>query len=81
MDRKVDPCEDFYSFACGGFEAKTIIPEDQLSVDIFSLIYDRMNQQLLFLMEKPIKADEAESFKLIKKLYQLCVNKSDLISY
>ena len=27
MDRKVDPCQDFYKFACGGFIADTVLPE------------------------------------------------------
>ena len=27
MDRKVDPCQDFYKFACGGFIANTVLPE------------------------------------------------------
>ena len=29
MDRKVDPCQDFYKFACGGFIADTVLPEDK----------------------------------------------------
>ena len=27
MDRNVDPCHDFYKFACGGFIANTVLPE------------------------------------------------------
>ena len=27
MDRDVNPCENFYDFACGGFVKKTILPE------------------------------------------------------
>lgn len=80
MDKKIDPCEDFYSFACGGFEAKTTIPEDQSIADIFTLINDQVNQQLRFLIERPIEDDDTKPFKLVKQLYQSCVNTSELIS-
>ena len=29
MDRNVEPCQDFYRFACGGFVADTVLPEDR----------------------------------------------------
>ena len=79
MDPSVDPCEDFYSFACGGFEKKNIIPDDQSSVTTFSLIGDKVTEQLRSLVEKPIKDGDAEPFKLVKNLYQSCLNKSNLI--
>nr|CAG4648509.1 EOG090X01U4 [Polyphemus pediculus] len=76
MDKTVDPCQDFYQFACGGFEKSNTIPDDQSSVTTFSLISDQVTEQLRTLVEKPIKEEEPTPFKLLKKLYQSCLNKS-----
>ena len=29
MDRTVDPCQDFYQFACGGYINRTVVPKDK----------------------------------------------------
>lgn len=76
MDQTVDPCDDFYQFACGGFEKRNIIPDDQSSVTTFSLISDKVTEQLRTLVEKPIDDDEAQPFKLVKKLFKSCLNKT-----
>ena len=35
MNRSVDPCDDFYSFACGGWLSKTFIPTTETEVHVF----------------------------------------------
>ncbi|KAK9869343.1 hypothetical protein WA026_003100 [Henosepilachna vigintioctopunctata] len=35
LNESVDPCEDFYSFACGGYIEKTRIPDDLQHINSF----------------------------------------------
>lgn len=70
MDPSVEPCDDFYQFACGGFLKKTNIPDDKTSVTSFSLISDTLQEQLRTMIEEPIKSDEPKPFVLLKKLYR-----------
>lgn len=75
MDQEVDPCENFYEFACGSFLKDTVIPDDQPSVDTFSMIDDDLQVQLRSSIEEGIKPNESKPFKLTKILYQSCMNR------
>lgn len=75
MDVEIDPCDNFYEFACGSFLKNTVIPDDQASVDTFSMIDDDLQMQLRASIEEDIKDNETRPFKLAKMLYRSCMDK------
>ncbi|XP_062561585.1 neprilysin-2 isoform X2 [Armigeres subalbatus] len=76
MDTSVEPCDDFYNYACGNFLKETNIPDEKVSVNTFSVIGDRLQEQLRSLVSDDIDENEATPFKLAKNMYKLCMNKT-----
>lgn len=77
MDQSVDPCDNFYKFACGGFLKSTIVPGDKDSVSTFTLISDGLEEQLRTSIELPIQPNEPKPFRLVKNFYKSCMNEGE----
>lgn len=76
MDQTVDPCDDFYQFACGTFLRETVIPDNKASITPFNIIEDELSIQLRKLVEEPVQANEIVPFQNVKTLYNVCMNTS-----
>ncbi|MCU1383916.1 MAG: Endothelin-converting enzyme 1 [Acidobacteria bacterium] len=53
LDRKIDPCTDFYQFACGGWIARHPVPADKRSYGRFAELQDRNFAVLRRILEAP----------------------------
>ena len=63
MDWTVDPCQDFYQFACGGFLSSTLVPEHKTISGKFWLMADQLNQRLRKVFEAEPTAGEPAIYK------------------
>ena len=56
LDRSVDPCVNFYKFACGVWQQKNPIPADQPGWDVYSKLANENQQFLWGILEEDAKA-------------------------
>lgn len=74
MDHSVNPCDDFFEYACGGYVKKHVIPEDKSVTGTFYGLRDEVDIKLKAVLEEPIGQGEWEAIQKVKKYYQSCIN-------
>ncbi|GAB6022947.1 Neprilysin-4 [Chamberlinius hualienensis] len=76
MDASVDPCEDFYEYACGNWAKNNPLPDDKSSYDSFNKLRDELQEHIRDLLSASIGTEDCNSTKSAKTLYQSCMNET-----
>jgi len=78
LDKSVDPCNDFYEFACGGWIKKTEIPADKpLWTRSFSVIADRNEAALRKILEQAAKEKSTDPVMVkVGAYYDACMDEA-----
>lgn len=79
MDDTIDPCTDFYEFACGNYAKETVIPDDKVAMTIFTYFGDKVVRKINDLLSEPVNETDNRPFKMAKDLYKSCNNISKFI--
>uniref|UniRef100_A0A673I5H8 Neprilysin n=1 Tax=Sinocyclocheilus rhinocerous TaxID=307959 RepID=A0A673I5H8_9TELE len=73
MDPTVNPCDNFYQYACGGWLKKNIIPETSSRYSTFDILRDELEVVLKGVLERE-ESGSSSSLTKTKVLYRSCTN-------
>jgi putative endopeptidase len=75
LDRKIDPCSDFYQFACGGWSARNPVPADRRSYGRFAELQERNLTVLRRILDAPgVEGDR----KKAADFYAACMDETTI---
>ncbi|XP_015113420.1 neprilysin-4 [Diachasma alloeum] len=74
MDKSVDPCDNFYEFACGGWAAKKPIPKYEASWSRFLHFQSTVENRIRDLLEEKSSNKDILPVRQAKKWYRSCMD-------
>jgi hypothetical protein len=74
MNISVDPCDDFYEFACGGWRATHTIPPEKSIYDSFGVLNEELQKSLKQELSEPSKVGDADSVIYASDLFKACID-------
>lgn len=78
LDDAIDPCDNFYDFACGNFVRNTILPKNKTIIMSFTEVQDKVEEQLRTILTEEPYPNESKAFRLAKTFNRACLNETAL---
>ncbi len=74
INSSVDPCDDFYEFACGGWRATHNIPPEKSRTSGFDELNEELQKKLIEVLSEPPKVGDADSVIYALDLFKACID-------
>ncbi|XP_069699097.1 neprilysin-1-like isoform X2 [Periplaneta americana] len=74
LNLSVNPCEDFYEFACGGWVQSHPLPPTEAHRNQFDLVMEKVDLEIKEILEEAENPDEPFPVRAAKKTYKACMN-------
>ncbi|CAF2909193.1 unnamed protein product, partial [Rotaria sp. Silwood2] len=78
IDKTVNPCDNFFEFACGTWLKKNRIPDDAESHDTINILQNQLDSDIVDMLTAPILDDfkSLQSIMNARRLYDTCINET-----
>ncbi|XP_068717824.1 endothelin-converting enzyme 1-like [Montipora capricornis] len=78
LDKSVDPCNDFYSYACGGFFKEHKLFPNESQINAFTILNEKNLEVLRHALQNISVYSKDSSISKTAKIYNSCMNISSI---